>query len=230
MRMNSLAPLVGPDDRAVATQCRDDAWRPAPQKYLERVRLGGEPANQLARQDRGQRDVDNKTPTPLVTAYFERRLDLRRFFLARLHSMTEAEDLVQDLYLKVTTTPSEDEIRNPGAYLYRLAANLMLDRLRQQHRTAARDDAWRKTHHVLAAAEDIADIPDAEAAVAARQQLQRVITALEALPERTQRVFRLHKFEGLGHAEIASRLGMSRSAVEKHMIDALRHLVAKVRR
>lgn len=175
-------------------------------------------------------DVDNKTPTPLVAAYFERRMELKRFFLARLHSMAEAEDLVQDLYLKITAANSDDEIRNPGAYLYRLAANLMLDRLRRQRRTAARDDAWRKTHHVLSDFEDIADIPDAEAVVAARQRLKGVISALESLPERTQRVFRLHKFEGLSHAEVATRLGMSRSAVEKHMIDALRHLVVKVSR
>ncbi|MFK5277962.1 sigma factor-like helix-turn-helix DNA-binding protein [Lactococcus lactis] len=40
----------------------------------------------------------------------------------------------------------------------------------------------------------------------------------------------MHKFDGLGHAEIASRLGMSRSAVEKLMIDALRQLVTKVGR
>lgn len=174
--------------------------------------------------------MDNKTPTPLVTAYFERRMELKRFFLARLHSMTEAEDLVQDLYIKVIAIRSDDEIQSPGAYLYRLAANLMLDRLRRQRRTIARDDEWRATHHVLSGGEDVADAPDAEAVVAARQRLKRVMLALEALPERTQRVFRLHKFDGLGHAEIASRLGMSRSAVEKLMIDALRHLVTKVGR
>lgn len=174
--------------------------------------------------------MDTKTPTPLMAAYLERQMELRRFFLARLHSSTEAEDLVQDLYLKVTTARSVDDIRNPGAYLYRLASNLMLDRIRQQRRSAARDNAWRATHHVLSAVEDIADIPDAEAIVSARQRLKGVMTALEALPERTQRVFRLHKFEGLRHAEVALRLGMSRSAVEKHMIDALRHLVTKVGR
>lgn len=178
----------------------------------------------------GNSALDAKSSSPLLNAYFDRKVEMRRFFLARLQSASEADDLVQDLYLKVSSLTIVEEIQSPGAYLYRLAANLMLDRLRGQHRAAARDGQWRHANHLISPREDVADVPSAEAVVAARQRLERVVQALEALPIKTQRVFRLHKFEGLGHAEVASRLGISRSAVEKHMIDALRHLVAMVGR
>jgi RNA polymerase sigma factor (sigma-70 family) len=174
--------------------------------------------------------VQTQTPIPLVAAYFERRQALKRFFLARGRSDEEADDLVQDLYLKLLGVEHDEVIREPGAYLYRIAANMMLDRMRQRRRAAARDGDWRLVHHVASAGEDVADAPGADVVVAARQQLRRVEAALSALPERAQRAFRLHKFEGLSHAEVAGRLGISRSAVEKHMMSALKHLLATVGR
>ncbi|USQ93923.1 RNA polymerase sigma factor [Caulobacter sp. RL271] len=167
--------------------------------------------------------------SPLATTYLERRDDMRRFFLARLGGRGEVEDLVQELYLKVQAV-TEDPIENPSAYLYRLASNLMLDRLRQARRSGARETEWRRTHHATVGALDVADTPDAESAVIARQRLEKLASALETLAPLTQRVFRLHKFEGLTHAETAARLGISRSAVEKHVSLALGHLVKKVGR
>jgi RNA polymerase sigma factor (sigma-70 family) len=170
---------------------------------------------------------DQGPATQLLTAYFERRDELRRFFLARTGSAAEADDLLQDLYLKTADAAAPADLRSPGAYLYRLAANVMLDRLRQQRRAAARDGAWRETHTTVAASEAVNEEPDAEAALAARQRLRRVLAEVETLPPQTQRVFRMHKLEGLSHAETAARLGVSKSAVEKHMITALKRLLAR---
>jgi RNA polymerase sigma factor (sigma-70 family) len=167
--------------------------------------------------------------SPLASAYLERRDDMRRFFLARLGGRGDVEDLVQELYLKVQAV-SEEPIENPPAYLYRLASNLMLDRLRQAKRSSARETEWRRTHHASVGALDVSDTPDAESAVIARQRLEKLSSALEALAPLTQKVFRLHKFEGLSHAQTAERLGISRSAVEKHVSLALGHLVIKVGR
>ena len=64
--------------------------------------------------------------------------------------------------------------------------------------------------------------------MAGRQRLALLTRALSDLPDKTSAIFRLHKFEGLSYAEVAARLGISRSSVEKHMMDALRHLAAKV--
>jgi RNA polymerase sigma-70 factor (ECF subfamily) len=137
--------------------------------------------------------------------------------------------MVQELYLKVQSV-ADAPIDNPPAYLYRLASNLMLDRLRQAKRSGARETEWRRTHHASVGALDVSDTPDAESAVIARQRLEKLSLALETLAPLTQKVFRLHKFEGLSHVQTAERLGISRSAVEKHVSLALGHLVAKVGR
>jgi RNA polymerase sigma factor (sigma-70 family) len=163
-----------------------------------------------------------------MTAYLARREDMRRFFLSRLGPGADIDDLLQDLFVKVRDIVADD-IQNPAAYLYRLASNLMLDRLRAARRGLARDAEWRRTHHASVGALDVADEPDAETGVIARQ-LEKLKAALETLAPLTQKAFQLHKFEGLSHSETATRMGISRSAVEKHISLALKHLLIRVGR
>jgi RNA polymerase sigma-70 factor (ECF subfamily) len=160
----------------------------------------------------------------LLAAYLERRDDLVRFFTLRLKSGAAAEDLVQDIYLRIAAIDPGVEVRNAAGYLYRLGSNLMLDKLRGERRAAARDHDWREGHRTLIGAEEVAEEPRADDAVAARQRLAAIVEILRELPEQTQRVFRMHKFDGLSHSEVAAALGISRSAVEKHCMAVLRRL------
>ena len=164
----------------------------------------------------------------LIRLYLERRADLVRFFTARLRSPAAAEDLVQDIYVRLSGLDQPGDIQNPTAYLYRLGSNLMLDRLRGERRMANRDGAWLDSQTSRVGGQEVSAEPSAEAAVAARQRLALLTRALEELSPQTQRVFRMHKFEGLSHPEVAAALGISRSAVEKHMMAALKHLLAKL--
>jgi RNA polymerase sigma-70 factor (ECF subfamily) len=166
--------------------------------------------------------------TSLIGLYLERRADLVRFFTVRLRSTPAAEDLVQDIYVRLSSLEDAPEIQNPMAYLYRLGSNLMLDRLRGERRTANRDGAWLDSQTTRIGVHEVSAEPSAEAAVAARQRLQLLTEALTELSPQTQRVFRMHKFEGLSHPEVAAALGISRSAVEKHMMAALKHLLARL--
>lgn len=166
----------------------------------------------------------------LTASYLEQREALARFFRARSGPHGDVEDLLQDLYLKVSAIEPDRDVRDPRAYLYRLASNLMMDRWRSGRRSSARDGAWRLVAHQTGASEDLDDAPSAEVVVANRQRLAVLMTALSSLPEKTQRVFRMHKFDGLSYAEVASSLGISRSSVEKHMMEALKVLIAKVPR
>ncbi|HEY8004668.1 MAG TPA: sigma-70 family RNA polymerase sigma factor [Phenylobacterium sp.] len=166
--------------------------------------------------------------SPLIRLYLERRADLVRFFTVRLRSVSAAEDLVQDIYVRLSGLEQPAEIQNPTAYLYRLGSNLMLDRLRGERRTAHRDGAWLDSQTTRMGGEEVSPEPSAEAAVAARQRLQLLTAAIEELSPQTQRIFRMHKFEGLSHPEVAAALGISRSAVEKHMMAALKHLLARL--
>ena len=163
-------------------------------------------------------------PTPLLRAYLERRAALVRFCAARMRSLAAAEDLVQELYLKVTAVEAETEAENPAALLYRLASNLMLDRMRQARRAALRDGNWYRERGILGGAPDLAQEPPADEAAAARERLRRMVAAVETLPPQTRRAFELHKLRGLSHAETAKALGISVSAVEKLISTALKRL------
>lgn len=173
-------------------------------------------------------DLRDDGRSALIGLYLERRTDLVRFFTVRLRSAAAAEDLVQDIYVRLSGIDQPVEIQNPMAYLYRLGSNLMLDRLRGERRTAHRDGAWLDSQTTRVGIHEVSAEPDAETAVAARQRLALLTEALTELSPQTQRVFRMHKFEGLSHPEVAAKLGISRSAVEKHMMAALKHLSARL--
>ncbi|MEJ0022822.1 MAG: sigma-70 family RNA polymerase sigma factor [Alphaproteobacteria bacterium] len=173
-----------------------------------------------------QDDSDHEA-SPLVRLYFERKAQLTRFFAARSGSSTEAEDLMQELYLKIRTAPPT-EILNGPAYLYQLCLRLYQDRYRTKKRREKRDDDYVQAERVGSASPDISDAPSPEDAVEWRLRLEQVMAAVETLPPQCRRVFRLHKLEGMDHQTVARTLGISRSSVEKHMISALRHLTRKL--
>jgi RNA polymerase sigma-70 factor (ECF subfamily) len=171
----------------------------------------------------GDRDVH-----PLLACYLERREALVRYFRVRLRSEEAAQDLVQDIYLKITPPPTET-IDNPAAYLYRLGSNLMLDRIKTQRRAGQRDAQWRGAG-ASASDWETADEPRADDALAARQRLAQIIAVVNDLPPAVQKAFRLHKLEGLNHAETAAAMGVSRSSVEKYIMTSLKRILAKVGR
>ncbi len=167
-------------------------------------------------------------PQPLIAAYLRKRADLVRFFALRTGSAAAAEDLVQDLFLKIEGAALPAALQSPEAYLYRVGSNLMLDRLKQQRRQSAREDNWDRETRRGDGPESVAEQPPAEEALDARLRLTRLLAALDTLPPQVAAAFRLHKFDGLSHSETAARLGVSRSSVEKYMMSALKHLLARM--
>jgi len=75
----------------------------------------------------------------LIQTYAEKRGNLVRVFAARLRSMAEAEDLIQDLFFKIERLEIQEVGENPSALLFQMANHLMLDRLRSLKRAGARD-------------------------------------------------------------------------------------------
>jgi len=169
------------------------------------------------------------TPTdPLIEIYLERRSNLVRYFAARSGSLAVAEDLAQELYVKIATRDPAITAENPVALIYRIAANVMLDRARGEARAGARDAAWRRVAHTSVGVEDVAEDPPADDAVASRQRLRQLVDAVADLPPQMQRAFRLHKLEGRSHAATAQAMGISVKSVEKHISAALKALTARL--
>jgi RNA polymerase sigma-70 factor (ECF subfamily) len=150
----------------------------------------------------------------LRAAILEYRTALLRFLIARRVPPDEAEDILQDLFLKLETQPA-GPVAEPRAYLYRMAENLLLDRRRSAGRRAGREKAW--TAAQSGSSMDTDDRPSAEQVLIARERLATVSGALAALPERTVTIFRRFRVDSIPQREIAAELGISVSAVEKHL-------------
>lgn len=147
------------------------------------------------------------------------RPGLIRFLARRTGCAATAEDLAQDLWLRLDGAGRNGgaELRNPVSYLFAAAANLTRDYARAEKRRAALNaEAMRLVFDGLPAA---AASPEREAEGA--QELARVIAAIEALPPRTREIFALNRFEGISYRQISLRLAISTTAVEKHMKRAL---------
>jgi RNA polymerase sigma factor (sigma-70 family) len=161
----------------------------------------------------------------LALLYEQHRPGILRFLRARTGDPAEADDVLQELWIKVQAGDS-GPVANGRAYLFRMAHNLVLDRLREQRRRKLRDSSWAVERS--AGTTDEGELIDpgqgADAEVMASEDLARLETAIEGIPAGARRAFRLHKLEGLSHGEVASRLGISRSGVEKHIAVAMQHL------
>lgn len=144
---------------------------------------------------------------------------LRRIRL-RLGSLEDAEDVAQEGYLRLLARMRRGQatIGDVTAYLAKSTRHLLADRFRRQYRErqmAATDG------ETLSPAASAVTAGDPEQAVAARQQLERIRSAILRLPPLCRQAFILHRFHGLSYGEIAVRLGVSVSSVEKYIIRAL---------
>jgi len=159
----------------------------------------------------------------LMQIYQESRGELLRFLTARVGDRAEAEDLLHDLWLRIQSADA-GPVANGRSYLYRAAQNIVLDRARARQRRLVRETAWSGFDTDRASTEPVDTRADIEAEIAAREDAAALAAAIAKLPDKAGLVFRLHKIDGLAHAEIAARLGISRSGVEKHIATAMTHL------
>ena len=141
---------------------------------------------------------------------------LRRFFSRRV-STVEADDLTQEVYLRLQVQDA-GPIANPRGYLFRIASSVLADRARRRR---VRDA---DSHKILEEWDHPVEEISPERVLLGRETLNEVILAIEALPPRTRQAFVMHRFEEMKYGEIAGLMGISASSVEKHIMRALRHL------
>ncbi len=161
----------------------------------------------------------------LLAVYLANREPLRRFLRARIGNPEDADDLVQELVLRIDRAAVAPDVHNLVGYLYTMAMNLARDFRRDRGRAMLRDGDWSDAHRLMVGAEPVADVPSAEASYAGRQALEALASSIATLPPQSRRVFVLHKLEGRSHQEVSQLLGIARSTVEKHMTIAFKHLL-----
>ena len=155
----------------------------------------------------------------LKAVFLAERPMLLRFVTARLRDRDAAEDVLQDLWIRLEGTAS-GPVADPAAYLFRMANNLAFDRRRSETRRSSRDGAW------LDVQSDASDFATQEETLIARERLEALQAALVRLPERTAAIFRAYRFDELPRKDIAAAEGISVSAVEKHLQRAYRAIQA----
>lgn len=166
---------------------------------------------------------------PLIRAFFERRENLILFLAARTRDMATAEDLVQDLYLKIAGLDPKAEVRAPEALLYRMAANLMVDHVRSAQRSSRRSAEWRTETQTVLGGQVVAQEAAADAALIGKERVRQLAAAVADLPPQMGRAFRLHKLEGMSQAQTAQAMGVSVKMVEAHVAAAIKQLAQRLR-
>lgn len=152
----------------------------------------------------------------LEAVFLAHRDALLRFLRAR-GAGDDAEDLLQDLWLRVAAAPV-GPIAEPVGYLMRAAHNLMLDRARGRQRSMRRDHDWSEAGPV--------QTPSAERRLIDRDALERAEATLTALGARTEAIFRRYRLDEVMIDQVAREFGVSRSTVEKELQKAYRALLA----
>lgn len=155
-------------------------------------------------------DAIFRAHTPGLFSFFKRRV-----------GHDEASDLVQDVFARAARSGQRSHLMNPGGFLRRIAQNLLIDRSRKLARnnvvmlplTEASDAPTPATQENDLHAQDLLAIYD---------------KALRAMPEKTRRVFLMHRVDECSYREIHESLGISISTVEYHMMKALTQIAEAV--
>ena len=155
------------------------------------------------------------------------------YFLRRRFSRTEAEDLTQEVFVRMLARDSQVPPENVDVYIFQIAANLLRDRARRgvSHRAdghTSLDAPAEVTANGLDRHPDLVEDRGPERVLLAQESLTLALRALEELGERTKAIYILHRLEKMRHKEIAELLGLSVSAVEKHVVRAVAHLALRI--
>lgn len=151
------------------------------------------------------------------------RKALLSFFRRRSMSVTDQEDLVQEVFLRLARRRDLQDIQDVDRYIFRSASNVMTDWRRQRltHAAALHDDIT----------DELPDVGfDPERVLLGSDALKGLIQIISTMPVRTQTIFALYHFDQRTHAEIARALGIAVRTVEDHMSRANARILASLER
>lgn len=161
-----------------------------------------------------------------LSLYLSHRSDLVRYASGIVGDRAQAEDVVQEAWLRFGAASGRDEgMREPLGYLYRIVRNLAVDgmrRLMREDRVVERDG-----EAGLAEAAD--EQPSPESKVLARDELRLLMQAMDELPERTRIALEMRRFGGYKLKDIAAHLGVSTTVVHHLVAEGIAHCRRRVR-
>jgi RNA polymerase sigma-70 factor (ECF subfamily) len=165
-----------------------------------------------------------RPPRTISETFLSIRPRLARFIARRAFTKDEVEDLIQDTFLSAHRAKGEEPLDRPQAYLYRVA------------RTVCYKSNKRRADFLARTMEDIDvdalthDRPGGVEVVEDRELLGKLLAFASTLPPRPKEVFVMRHIEGLTYKEIAARIGIAESTVEKHVAKATLLCAQEMRR
>lgn len=155
--------------------------------------------------------------TALLSMQF--RPALQRFFSKRVKEHHEVDDLVQDVFVRLVRKVNADGSQIVAGYVFQTAQSVLNDWLRKRQVRQASVHEEIKTD-----LPGLMDDSTPERVLVGKQSLAKATAAVLELPEVTRTIFLLRRLEGMRYRDIAKRLVMPMSTVEKHMARAVAHL------
>ncbi|WP_254514697.1 RNA polymerase sigma factor [Novosphingobium sp. G106] len=192
-------------------------------RFHDREDAAAAPAETRTETDGAQpRSADNAAM--LEEVYRTEAPGLARYFRARLRQSDDAADLVQEAFARLAGFMARNTLPRPGAYLQRIARNLLYDRSKRLEARLA------PFHLPIGERTEPAVDADQAHAIEAADVLRLYRQALAQLPEKTRQVFLLHRVEELTYREIGMKLEISIPTVQYHVARALAHIDAALER
>lgn len=146
--------------------------------------------------------------------------DVRRW-LARAFVMSgDIDDVVQEAYCRLADIGDRERIVSPRAYFFETARSIVLEQMRRAR--IVRIEAVTEIDALCIEGDE----PSPERVASGRKELERVMQLIEALPERSRRIFEMRKIQGLSQKEISRRMGVSENVVENEAARGLKAILA----
>ena len=165
--------------------------------------------------------TDNKYSKPrfaILAEFKNSQLSLRSFISRYVISPQDIDDVSQETFLRAYKAEKEKEIEHPKAFLFQIAKNLMLSEFsRKARKITDYIEDYDGTQELL-------NTDNLESNVMAQQKLGIYCEAVASLPTQCRRVVIMKKVYGMQNKEIARRLDLSVSTVEKHLSKGIRRL------
>ncbi|MBE0457046.1 sigma-70 family RNA polymerase sigma factor [Pseudoalteromonas prydzensis] len=159
-----------------------------------------------------------KQVTELETVFITNRQQLKGIAQKIVGTQDRAEDVLQDVYIRLLKCSFNREIDKPFSYCCQVVRNISIDYCRKQKVEAGYRDCSDDQKEVL---DNLSTGCTTERVIAQKQLLNEIIKVVDGLPERIRLVFELHRLEGFTQRQIAQQVGCSAALVNIMLKEAM---------
>ncbi|MFW2449249.1 MAG: RNA polymerase sigma factor [Qipengyuania pacifica] len=164
--------------------------------------------------------VNTLLPVHALEVLYRREYSELLANLSRKVGSEHACDIAQEVFLRAAANRNLTRLRKPGAFLHRIAHNLLIDEARRR--------ACRIRTLPLDERREASCAPEQENTIEVEELAERLRKALAGLPPKTTRIFSMNRFEKKSYRQIHRELGIALQTVDYHMMRALAHLRAEL--